>query len=111
GTSLAEFTESMHTTVPPLIVNCHRQHDWRRLLFGGPGVDKEGRIRHVQGALATALPDQAIIIKGADWSDLTFQQQITSLQERKQYESNGQTCYLPDNVQFYQASVDEEELA
>ncbi|MTI11765.1 hypothetical protein, partial [Sansalvadorimonas verongulae] len=39
GTSLAEFTESVHTAVPPLIVNCHRQHDWRRLLFGGPGVD------------------------------------------------------------------------
>ncbi|WP_196220887.1 hypothetical protein, partial [Sansalvadorimonas verongulae] len=111
GASLAEYSESVHTTVPPLIVNCHMQHDWRRLFFGGPGVDKEGRIRHIQGALAMAQPGQAIILKGADWSDLTFQQKIASLQEQKQYESNGQTCYLPDDVQFYRASVGEGELA
>ncbi|WP_230459771.1 hypothetical protein, partial [Sansalvadorimonas verongulae] len=28
-----------------------------------------------------------------------------------QYESNGQTCSLPDHVQFYRASVGEGELA
>ncbi|WP_196220894.1 hypothetical protein, partial [Sansalvadorimonas verongulae] len=65
GASLADYSESMHTAVPPLIVNCHMQYDWRRLLFGGPGVDKEGRICHVQGALATAQAGQAIILKGA----------------------------------------------
>ncbi|WP_230460102.1 hypothetical protein, partial [Sansalvadorimonas verongulae] len=68
GASLADYSEFRHTASPPLIVNCHMQYDWRRLLFGGPGVDKEGRIRHVQGALATAQPGQRIILKGADWS-------------------------------------------
>ena len=98
------------SVAPPVTINVHMHADWRQLLFGGPGMYNSGKIRHIPGKLERLAPGQAVILKGADWSDPEFQQHIRWLQERKQYESNGKTRTLPENIQFFRADVHDDEL-
>ncbi|WP_257282541.1 hypothetical protein, partial [Endozoicomonas sp. ISHI1] len=83
---------------------------WRHLLLGGPGVDQQGRIQHIPGRLESLRAGQRVILKGANWQDLAFEQTIRQMLAQKSYESNGKLCQLPDNVQFYQMPVGKDEL-
>ncbi|WP_422135411.1 AAA family ATPase [Endozoicomonas sp. ALD040] len=93
-----------------VLINCHRHTSWRQLLLGGPGVDQQGRIRHIPGRLECLRAGQRVILKGANWQDLAFEQTIRQILAQHCFESNGKICGLPDDVQFYQMSVDSNEL-
>ncbi|WP_257253063.1 hypothetical protein, partial [Endozoicomonas sp. SESOKO3] len=93
-----------------IIINCHLHSNWRHLLLGGPGLDKQGRIRHIPGRLESLKAGQRVILKGANWQDLTFEQTIRQMLAQKRFESNGKICQLPDDVQFYQVPVEKDEL-
>ncbi|WP_448218340.1 AAA family ATPase [Endozoicomonas sp. 2B-B] len=93
-----------------LLINCHLHSHWRQLLLGGPGVDKQGRIRHIPGRLESLRSGQRVILKGADWEDLAFEQTIRQMLAHQCFESNGKICPLPDDVQFYQMPVGDDEL-
>ena len=103
-----EYPGTTYATV--VTINLHRHCDWRRLLFGGPGTDDSGRIRHIPGELERLKPDQVVLLRGADWSDLEFQQHMRGLVERRQYESNGTVCVLPEGVRFFREEVRDDEL-
>ncbi|WP_422442597.1 MULTISPECIES: AAA family ATPase [unclassified Endozoicomonas] len=92
------------------LINCHLHNHWRQLLLGGPGVDKQGRIRHIPGRLESLRSGQRVILKGADWGDLAFEQTIRQMLAHQCFESNGEICPLPDDVQFYQMPVGDDEL-
>ena len=102
----AEAGDGDHVT----LINCHLHGNWRQLLFGGPGMDDQGRIRHIPGQLESLQPGQQVILKGADWGDLSFEQTIRQLLARKQYRSNGETRELAEGIRWYRASVAEGEL-
>ncbi|WP_422489361.1 AAA family ATPase [Endozoicomonas sp. ALE010] len=91
-------------------IDCHLHSHWRSLLFGGPGVDHQGRIRHIPGQLEQLRPGQQVILKGADWHDLSFEQSIRQLLVRKEYPCNGETRQLARGIQFYRMPVAEQEL-
>ncbi|WOG28902.1 AAA family ATPase [Endozoicomonas sp. 8E] len=93
-----------------LVIDCHLHANWRQLLLGGPGVDQQGRIQHIPGRLERLTSGQRVILKGADWQDLTFEQTIRQMLAQQCFESNGEVCPLPDNVQFYQMPVGKDEL-
>ncbi|WP_252179632.1 hypothetical protein [Endozoicomonas sp. 4G] len=93
-----------------LVIDCHLHSNWRQLLLGGPGVDEQGRIQHLPGRLETLRAGQRVILKGADWQDLAFEQTIRQMLAHKCFESNGKICPLPDDVQFYQMPVEKNEL-
>ncbi|WP_252180316.1 AAA family ATPase [Endozoicomonas sp. 4G] len=93
-----------------LVIDCHLHSNWRQLLLGGPGVDQQGRIQHLPGRLETLRAGQRVILKGADWQDLAFEQTIRQMLAQRCFESNGKVCQLPDDVQFYQMSVGKDEL-
>ncbi|WOG28831.1 AAA family ATPase [Endozoicomonas sp. 8E] len=93
-----------------LVIDCHLHSHWRHLLLGGPGVDQQGRIRHIPGKLELLRPGQRVILKGANWQDLAFEQTIRQMLAQQCFESNGKICSLPDNVQFYQLPVGSDEL-
>ncbi|WP_448218311.1 AAA family ATPase [Endozoicomonas sp. 2B-B] len=93
-----------------LLIDCHLHSSWRQLLLGGPGVDKRGRIRHIPGKLESLKIGQRVILKGANWKDLAFEQTMRQMLAQKCFESNGKICHLPDDVQFYQMPVGDEEL-
>ncbi|WP_257288034.1 hypothetical protein, partial [Endozoicomonas sp. SESOKO2] len=93
-----------------VLIDCHLHNNWRQLLLGGPGVDKQGRIRHLPGRLESLMAGQRVILKGANWKDLAFEQTIRQMLAQKCFESNGKICPLPDDVQFYQMSVGNDEL-
>ncbi|WP_448218310.1 AAA family ATPase [Endozoicomonas sp. 2B-B] len=93
-----------------LVIDCHLHSHWRQLLLGGPGVDQQGRIRHLPGKLELLRPGQRVILKGANWQDLAFEQTLRQMLAQQCFESNGKICSLPDNVQFYQMPVGSEEL-
>ncbi|WOG28883.1 AAA family ATPase [Endozoicomonas sp. 8E] len=108
---LAEFPSSESTINDNnILINCHLHSHWRQLLMGGPGVDKQGRIQHIPGRLEGLKAGQRVILKGADWQDLIFEQTIRQLLAQQCFESNGKVCQLPDNVQFYQMPVGNGEL-
>ncbi len=92
------------------LIDCHLHSNWRQLLLGGPGVDKQGRIQHIPGKLEQLKAGQRVILKGANWHDLAFEQTIRQLIAQKRYESNGVVCHLPGNVQFYQMPLGDDEL-
>ncbi|WP_422138935.1 AAA family ATPase [Endozoicomonas sp. ALC020] len=93
-----------------LVIDCHLHSHWRQLLLGGPGVDQQGRIRHLPGRLELLRAGQRVILKGANWQDLAFEQTIRRMLAQQCFESNGKICSLPDNVQFYQMPVGSDEL-
>ncbi|WP_252180319.1 AAA family ATPase [Endozoicomonas sp. 4G] len=93
-----------------LVIDCHLHSNWRQLLLGSPGVDQQGRIRHIPGRLELVRAGQRVILKGADWQDLAFEQTIRQMLAQHCFESNGKLCPLPDDVQFYQMPVAEDEL-
>ncbi|WP_448218286.1 AAA family ATPase [Endozoicomonas sp. 2B-B] len=93
-----------------VLINCHLHNDWRQLLLGGPGVDQQGRIQHLPGRLELLRAGQRVILKGANWQDLAFEQTIRQMLAQQCFESNGKVCQLPDEVQFYQMPVAEDEL-
>ncbi|WP_252179403.1 AAA family ATPase [Endozoicomonas sp. 4G] len=93
-----------------VVIDCHRHSHWRPLLLGGPGIDKQGRIRHIPGRLELLKAGQRVILKGANWQDLAFEQAIRQMLVQKSFESNGKLCQLPDDVQFYQMPVKNDEL-
>ncbi|WP_422452518.1 AAA family ATPase [Endozoicomonas sp. ALC066] len=93
-----------------LLINCHLHSNWRQLLLGGPGVDQQGRIRHIPGKLESLKAGQRVILKGADWQDLAFEQTVRQMLAQQCFESNGKICPLPDDVQFYQMPLGNEEL-
>ncbi|WOG28860.1 AAA family ATPase [Endozoicomonas sp. 8E] len=93
-----------------LLIDCHLHSHWRQLLLGGPGVDKQGRIRHIPGRLESLKTGQRVILRGADWEDLAFEQTIRQMLAHKCFESNGEIRPLPDDVQFYQVPVGDDEL-
>ncbi|WOG28858.1 AAA family ATPase [Endozoicomonas sp. 8E] len=93
-----------------LLIDCHLHSNWRQLLLGGPGVDKQGRIQHIPGRLESLRSGQRVILKGADWQDLAFEQTMRQLLAQQCFESNGKICPLPDAVQFYQMPVGNDEL-
>ena len=103
-------TEDIMNGDDTLVINCHWHSNWRQLLFGGPGVDQQGRIRHIPGKLEQLKSGQRVVLKGADWNNLPFEQAIRQLVAQKHYESNGLPCTLPDNIEFFQAPVQGEEL-
>ncbi|WP_448218339.1 AAA family ATPase [Endozoicomonas sp. 2B-B] len=93
-----------------VLIDCHLHNNWRQLLLGGPGVDKKGRIRHIPGSLELLRAGQRVILRGADWQDLAFEQTIRQMLAQQSFESNGKVCQLPDNVQFYQMPVADDEI-
>ncbi|WP_422472495.1 AAA family ATPase [Endozoicomonas sp. ALB032] len=93
-----------------VLIDCHLHGHWRQLLLGGPGVDQEGRIRHIPGRLECLKAGQRVILKGANCRDLAFEQTIRQMLAKKCFESNGKICPLPDDVQFYQMPVGDDEL-
>ncbi|WOG28863.1 AAA family ATPase [Endozoicomonas sp. 8E] len=93
-----------------VLVDCHLHSNWRQLLMGAPGVNKQGRIRHIPGSLESLRAGQRVILKGADWQDLAFEQTLRQMLAQQSFESNGRICQLPDNVQFYQMPVADDEL-
>ena len=93
-----------------ITIDCHLHNHWRSLLFGGPGVDHQGRIRHIPGQLEQLRPGQQVILKGADWHDLSFEQSIRQLLVRKEYPCNGETRKLAQGFRFYRMPVAEQEL-
>ncbi|WP_257287050.1 hypothetical protein, partial [Endozoicomonas sp. SESOKO2] len=93
-----------------LLIDCHLHSNWRQLLLGGPGVDQQGRIRHIPGRLECLRAGQRVILKGANWQDLAFEQTIRQMLAQKCFESNGKNCELPDDVHFYQMPVGKDEL-
>ncbi|WP_422442445.1 MULTISPECIES: AAA family ATPase [unclassified Endozoicomonas] len=107
-----EFTgaESAMNDDNTVLIDCHLHSHWRQLLLGGPGVDKQGRIQHIPGKLESLRAGQRVILKGANWEDLAFEQTIRQMLAQKRFESNDKTCPLPDNVQFYQMPVGNNEL-
>ncbi|WP_422452477.1 AAA family ATPase, partial [Endozoicomonas sp. ALC066] len=109
---LAEFSpaESTMDNDNTLVIDCHLHSHWRQLLLGGPGVDEKGRIRHLPGRLESLKAGQRVILKGANWDDLAFEQTIRQMLAQQSFESNGKICQLPDNVQFYQMPVGKDEL-
>ncbi|WP_422451710.1 hypothetical protein [Endozoicomonas sp. ALC066] len=109
---LAELpsAESVMDDDNSVLIDCHLHSNWRQLLLGGPGVDKQGRIRHLPGRLETLRTGQRVILKGADWEDLAFEQTIRQMLAQQCFESNGKICPLPDDVQFYQMPVGKYEL-
>ncbi|WP_422138941.1 AAA family ATPase [Endozoicomonas sp. ALC020] len=109
---LAELpsAESVMDDDNSVLIDCHLHNNWRQLLLGGPGVDKQGRIRHLPGRLETLRTRQRVILKGADWADLAFEQTIRQMLAQQCFESNGKICPLPDDVQFYQMPVGKDEL-
>ncbi|WP_448218329.1 AAA family ATPase [Endozoicomonas sp. 2B-B] len=108
---LAErFAESTMDDDNTLVIDCHLHSHWRQLLLGGPGVDKQGRIQHLPGKLELLKAGQRVILKGANWQDLAFEQTIRQMLAQQCFESNGKVCRLPDNVQFYQMPVGSDEL-
>ncbi|WP_448218333.1 AAA family ATPase [Endozoicomonas sp. 2B-B] len=109
---LPEFTSAKSATDDDntVLINCHLHSHWRQLLLGGLGVDKQGRIQHIPGRLESLRAGQRVILKGANWEDLAFEQTIRQMLAQKCFESNGKICSLPDNVQFYQMPVGDNEL-
>ncbi|WOG28847.1 AAA family ATPase [Endozoicomonas sp. 8E] len=108
---LAELsTESAMDDDNTVVIDCHLHSHWRQLLLGGPGVDKQGRIQHLPGRLELLKAGQRVILKGANWQDLAFEQTIRQMLAQQCFESNGKVCRLPDNVQFYQMPVGNDEL-
>ncbi|WP_422442599.1 AAA family ATPase [Endozoicomonas sp. ALB060] len=109
---LAELPSAESTTDDDntVLIDCHLHSHWRPLLLGGPGVDKQGRIRHIPGRLESLKTGQRVILKGADWKDLAFEQSIRQMLAQQCFESNGKICPLPDDVQFYQMPVGDNEL-
>ncbi|WOG28853.1 AAA family ATPase [Endozoicomonas sp. 8E] len=107
-----EFTRAKSTTEDDntVLIDCHLHSHWRQLLLGGPGVDKQGRIQHLPGRLESLKAGQRVILKGANWEDLAFEQTLRQMLAQKCFESNGKICPLPDNVQFYQMPVGNNEL-
>ncbi|WP_448218318.1 AAA family ATPase [Endozoicomonas sp. 2B-B] len=93
-----------------LLINCHLDSSWRQLLLGGPGVDQQGRIRHIPGKLESLKAGQRVILKGANWQDLAFEQTVRQMLAQQCFESNGKICPLPDDVQFYKMPLGNEEL-
>ncbi|WOG28852.1 AAA family ATPase [Endozoicomonas sp. 8E] len=109
---LPEFTNAESATEDDntVLIDCHLHSHWRQLLLGGPGVDKQGRIQHIPGRLESLRAGQRVILKGANWEDLAFEQTLRQMLAQKCFESNGKICPLPDNVQFYQMPVGNNEL-
>ncbi|WOG28844.1 AAA family ATPase [Endozoicomonas sp. 8E] len=109
---LAELpsAESAMDDEDTLLINCHLHSSWRQLLLGGPGVDQQGRIRHIPGKLESLKAGQRVILKGADWQDLAFEQTLRQMLAQQCFESNGKICPLPDDVQFYQMPLGNNEL-
>ncbi|WP_422442449.1 MULTISPECIES: AAA family ATPase [unclassified Endozoicomonas] len=105
--SCAESAEDGDNTV---LIDCHLHSHWRQLLLGGPGVDKQGRIQHIPGRLESLRPGQQVILKGANWKDLAFEQTIRQMLAQRCFESNGKVCQLPDDVEFYRMPVRNDEL-
>ncbi|WP_422492170.1 AAA family ATPase [Endozoicomonas sp. ALD068] len=93
-----------------LLINCHLHSSWRQLLLGGPGVDQQGRIRHIPGKLESLKAGQRVILKGANWQDLAFEQTVRQMLAQQCFESNGKICPLPDDVQFYKMPLGNDEL-
>ena len=93
-----------------VIINCHLHASWRRLLFGGPGVDSSGRISHLPGQLAHLHDGQQVILKGGDWQDLAFEQAIRQLVKHRRYPGNGRQQRLAENITFYRMPVPDDEL-
>ena len=106
---LAEYRNN--TDENSVTINCHMHASWRRLLFGGPGIDDKGRISHIPGQLAQLQHGQHVILKGANWQDLTFEQAIRQLITHRQYRENGEPQRLADNVTFYRMPVASDELS
>ncbi len=109
---LAELApdESVMDDDTTVVIDCHLHSNWRQLLLGGPGVDQQGRIQHLPGKLELLRAGQQVILKGANWQDLAFEQTIRQMLAQQSFESNGKVCQLPDNVQFYQMPAGEDEL-
>ena len=107
---LPRYPDDTVTGENTVTINCHLYDNWRRLLFGGPGVDSCGRISHIPGQLAQLHDGQKVILKGADWGDLAFEQAIRQLITRQQYQANGERQKLADNITFYRMPVDVDEL-
>ena len=103
-------TEDIMNGDDTLVINCHWHSHWRQLLFGGPGVDQQGRIRHIPGKLEQLKSGQRVVLKGADWNNLAFEQAIRQLVAQKHYESNAVQHTLPEGIQFYQMPVQGDEL-
>ncbi|WP_448218282.1 AAA family ATPase [Endozoicomonas sp. 2B-B] len=93
-----------------VLIDCHLHSHWRQLLLGGPGVNQQGQIQHIPGKLESLRAGQRVILKGANWQDLAFEQTIRQMLAQQCFESNGKICSLPDGVQFYQTPVGKDEL-
>ena len=99
------------TDVSHVVIDLHRHWDWRALLFGEAGVDATGKTCHRPGKLEHLKPGQTVLFKGANPEDQEFVQCLRMLQLRRQFESNGKVCHLPEGVQLCQVNVSEDELA
>ena len=94
-----------------ITIDCHLHHDWRRLLFGGPGINDAGRICHIPGRLEALHDGQTVILKGADWTDLAFEQSIRLLLANRSFVSNGHARNLPDTIRFFRSPQPERALS
>ena len=108
---LPDYPDTAVNAENRVIINCHLHASWRRLLFGGPGVDSRGRISHLPGQLAHLHDGQQVILKGGDWQDLAFEQAIRQLVKHRRYRSNGQQQRLAENITFYRMPVPDDELS
>ena len=98
-------------SLPPLVpVNLHLSQDWRRLLYGGPGVNMAGRICHLPGALEKILPGQSLLLRGPVADNPELQQHLGQLMRLGHYQANGIQRQLPPDVRFYHEPVDKQEL-
>ncbi len=91
------------------VIDFHLEGDWRRTLYGGMGIDQQGRMRFFPGALARLSPGQRVALRGADWSDAVFCHEWLKLQRTGCYDSNGCQCRLPAGLTFVRTALDLEE--
>ncbi len=94
----------------PVTIDLHLHANWRHLLYGGPGMDDKGRVRHLTGVLNGLMPNQSVIFKGADRAGPEFHQAVRHLIEKRTFESNGNTCQLAEGICFFQCPVSCDDL-
>ena len=94
----------------PVVINLHLSQDWRRLLYGGPGVNRQGQICHLPGVLESLQPDQSVLLRGDMADNLELQQHLGQLVRLGRYQSNGIDRQLPPGLHFYHQPVPAQEL-
>jgi len=95
---------------PPVRINLHLSQDWRRLLYGGPGINSYGQICHIPGALETVQAGQSLLLRGDMTDNLELQQHLGQLVHSGLYHANGIRRQLPPDIRFYHEATGQQEL-